>query len=311
MSGADPRASFASYLERLSASGFRPSRRFGQNFLLEPALHRAVVEAAEVGADDTVLEIGGGLGFLTRELAARAARVVVAEIDERLADLLQEDFASQPQVEVVRGDACGRDDAFAEPLEQALLRARAAAPSGRLRLAANLPYAVAGPLLVAAAVREGAEAIAAMGVLVQLEVAERIAAAPHTAEYGSLPALLQSFYRVRLLRRVGPEVFRPRPRVDSAILALHAREVVHPAVIHRRHDYARFLRALFGNRRKTLRHAFDRLVPDWRARPAIDASLATRRAEELDPDQLAALFAAVGEGTVGDGGALETPPRPS
>ncbi|MBI5853279.1 MAG: hypothetical protein HZB39_19905, partial [Planctomycetes bacterium] len=92
MSEAGARDPFAAYRARLDALGFKPSRRLGQNFLLEPSLHRVIADAAGLLEGDVALEIGAGLGFLTRELAARAAHVVTVEVDPRLARILREDF---------------------------------------------------------------------------------------------------------------------------------------------------------------------------------------------------------------------------
>lgn len=303
MSEADARDPFSSYRARLDAVGFRPSRRYGQNFLLEPALHRAVADAACVDGEAIALELGAGLGFLTRTLASRAACVIAVEIDARLARILREDFpprdpvATGARVDIVECDALAAGDRLAEPVEAALAAARRAWPSARLCVAANLPYAIAGPLLVALAVRGGDDAVAAMGVLVQDELAERLAAPACTAEYGSLPALLQALYHVRIERRVGREVFRPRPQVDSAIVSLHARAEIAASLRDSagRAAFARFVRALFTARRKTLRHAFDRVVPAWDAASPGLAALATRRAESLDPDALVELFRALGE----------------
>ncbi len=288
-----PRESFAAYRARLDAVGFRPSKRFGQNFLLEPTLHRAVADAAGLACGDVALEIGAGLGFLTRTLASRAVHVVAVEIDARLARILREDLgAPDSRIELIECDALAKDDRLALPVEAALVRAREAYPGARLVVASNLPYAVAGPLLVALAVRGAADAVAGIGALVQLELAERFAARPGTSEYGSLPALLQALYQVRIDRRVGREVFRPRPNVDSAIVSFRARVDRAPSLAGgpARAAFARFVRELFAARRKTLRHALDRLAPGWATHGAVATGFGSRRAEQLDPNELVALF---------------------
>ena len=308
MTASGSRDPFARYRERLAALGFRPSRHLGQNFLLDPSLHRAVVDAAGIEPADIVLEVGGGLGFLTRELVARAAHVLVAEIDPRLVTLLREDYGANAKVEIVPGDALGPADSLAPALEAAIASACASRPGARLCVAANLPYAAAGPLLVALAVREGGTEVASAAVLVQSEVAERMTAATGTKAYGSLPALLQTLFELELERRVGREVFRPRPQVDSAIVSLRARPGVDPRLAGRRVLFARFVRALFLSRRKTLRHAFDRLILDWRDRPEL-LSRAALRAEQLDPPALVELFATL-EAFGGALGGEVASPRP-
>src|SRR5690606_34306023 len=123
MSDADPRAPFQRYRELMAAHGFRPSRRLGQNFLLDPSLHRAIADAVEVGAEDFVLEVGPGLGFLTRELLARADRVLAVEIDPRLAAILRGELATLrggERVELIEGDVLGEGGELAPAVATAL-----------------------------------------------------------------------------------------------------------------------------------------------------------------------------------------------
>jgi 16S rRNA (adenine1518-N6/adenine1519-N6)-dimethyltransferase len=270
--------------------GFRPKRRFGQNFLLDPSLHSVIAHAADIGSEDRAIEIGGGLGFLTRELAARAAEVLVAEIDPLLVRVLREDFADRRNVLVIEGDALGSDDRLGPSLEAALAEAERTC-ARRTVVAANLPYATSGPLLAALAVRTDAPPIAAMGLLVQLEFARRLVAAPRSEDYGGLTVLAQAYFEVRLLRTVGREVFRPRPNVDSAIVELRQRPVGSVALDSRRREFARFVRHLFTGRRKVLRHALDAVAPDWRDLVDAPERLGSCRAEELGHEDVEELFA--------------------
>ncbi len=254
MSGRDP---FAAYRARLAGLGFKPSRRLGQNFLLEPELHRLMAEAGKVGPADLALEVGAGLGFLTRELAARAARVIAIEIDPRLCQILREDLPRLPhgdRVVLVAGDVLAGKSALAPEVARAIGDARQAHVGAALRVVANLPYAVTGPAL-AALICDLDPAPASMALLVQAEVAERLCAPPGSAEYGSLSVLVQSAYRPRLVRRVGGEVFRPRPNVDSAIVALDPGGPGPTLTAKERRAYATFVRATFSGRRKKLRHS--------------------------------------------------------
>ncbi|MGE0144092.1 MAG: 16S rRNA (adenine(1518)-N(6)/adenine(1519)-N(6))-dimethyltransferase RsmA [Planctomycetota bacterium] len=289
MSGAD-RDSFAEYRDRLEAMGFRPKRRFGQNFLLDPSLHAVIASAANIGGEDRAIEIGGGLGFLTRELAVRAAEVLVAEIDPLLARVLREDFADRRNVQVVEGDALGSDDRLGPSLEVALEEAERRC-SRRTVVAANLPYATSGPLLAALAVRRASPPIAGMGLLVQLEFARRLVAAPRSEDYGGLTVLAQAYFEVRLLRTVGREVFRPRPNVDSAIVELRSRPIGGSAAAAHRPEFARFVRQLFTGRRKVLRHALDTVEPGWRELVEQPDRVGSCRAEELGHEEVQDLFA--------------------
>lgn len=290
--GADARSPFARYRALMDAHGFRPSRRLGQNFLLEPALHAALADAAGIGPNDLVLEVGPGLGFLTRELCARARAVIAVEVDARLAAILAGELREMPhgdRVRLVTSDVLGRGGVLAAAVVQALEAER----GGRFVVAANLPYAVTGPFL-AAVVQAEAGAPDSMALLVQLELAERITARPGTAAYGGPGALLQAGYDVELVRRVGREVFRPRPNVDSAIVRAAARP---DAPLHRlaavdRARFARFVRILFGARRKMLRHGLERAGRELGIRWAEQPDRVERRAEELSGEELLALFLA-------------------
>jgi len=304
MSARDP---FARYLERMAAIGFRPSSTLGQNFLLDPSLHRWLADAAGAGPLDTVIEVGVGLGFLTRELCQRAGRVLGVEIDARLLQLAQEELGDRDNLRWVLGDALGGPGHALHPEIAAALTAVPAAGS-RVLLVANLPYAVAGPLLaeVAAAPALPARAI----LLVQRELAERIAA-PHGSEaYGSLSATLQCLFVPKVLRQVSPQVFRPRPKVWSAVLQLDLRTDLPAdlALAAARRSYGVFVRQLFQQRRKVLRTTVVQAAAAiGRTAPQLEPTQAQLRAEQLAPAEVLALWRACGEP---DRGSLASDPTP-
>lgn len=288
------REPFAAYLARMAALGFRPSSAMGQNFLLDPSLHRWLAEAAAPEPVDTIVEVGPGLGFLTRELAARASRVVALELDGRLLTIARAELADAPQVEFVHGDALGGPGRSAAP-EIAAAIAAAHARGGAALLVANLPYAVAGPLLAAVAALPELPERAVL--LVQRELAERIAALPGTPAYGGLAASLQVLFEPRVLRLVSPEVFRPRPKVWSAVLQLERRhdapEVLASAAA--RHEFATFVRRLFQQRRKVLRSVLPAAAAAvGRRAPELPMEAGSRRAEELSPGALWQLWLSCG-----------------
>jgi 16S rRNA (adenine1518-N6/adenine1519-N6)-dimethyltransferase len=204
--------------------------RLGQNFLADPNLLEAIVADAGLDAGDVVLEVGGGEGVLTGRLAARVARVHVIEIDERLREALGRVEAAHEGVAVVWGDAMRVDLAALEPAPTAMV--------------ANLPYAVATPLIL----RTIAElpSLRRWTVMVQREIAERLRARPGSRSYGSPSVLVQLACEVRMLRAVDPAVFTPRPRVESAVLALRRRREAVAA------EPARLVRDAFAHRRKAL-----------------------------------------------------------
>jgi len=215
-SGENARGPWAALREELKQAGFRPSRRLGQNFLLDENLLRAIVRDAGVEAGTRVLEIGPGLGFLTRHLLAAGARVTAVEIDPRLAERTENAFAGHPDFDLVRGDVLASKHALAPAV-----LARIADPKP-WHLVANLPYAVSGPVMAIAASLPHPPST--MTVLVQLELAQRVVAAEGTNDWGPLSIRLQVAYHGRIVRRVPPDLFWPRPQVDSALLRLDLRD---------------------------------------------------------------------------------------
>ena len=178
--------------------------RLGQNFLADPNLLEAIVADAAIDPGDVVLEVGGGEGVLTERLAERAERVHLIEIDTGLREPLEAVVARHPNVVIRWEDAMRSDLTALDPAPTAMV--------------ANLPYSVATPLIL----RTISElpSIGRWTVMVQREIAERLRARPGSRSYGSPSVLTQLRCEVRMLRTVDPAVFTPRPRVDSAVLAL-------------------------------------------------------------------------------------------
>ena len=212
--------------------------RLGQNFLADPNLLEAIVADAALDPGDVVLEVGGGEGVLTERLAGKAARVHVIELDERLREPLGRVAAEHPGVTVVWGDAMKVDLAAIDPAPTAMV--------------ANLPYAVATPLIL----RTIAElpSLGRWTVMVQREIAERLRARPGSRSYGSPSVIVQLSCDVKMLRTVDPAVFTPRPRVDSAVLSLTRRGPAVPA------GPAQLIRDAFAHRRKALPRSLEMAV---------------------------------------------------
>jgi len=278
---------FSRYLAKLQAVGFQPSSSLGQNFLLDPSLHRWIADQAAPTKADTVVEIGVGLGFLTRELAARAGRVIGVEIDDRLLSIARAELADAGNIEWVAGDALGGPGRTLLP-QIGAAAAAASSTGGTCLLVANLPYAVSGPLLAEVAALPTLPARAVL--LVQKELAVRIAAPPGGSEYGGLAAVVQTLFSAKVLRLVPPQVFRPRPKVMSAVLLLERRtdSLVQLAGAAARREFGVFVRHLFQQRRKVLRTtlAMACAAIGRRQPPRSDAEL-QQRAEQLAPDSLA------------------------
>jgi len=213
-------------------------RALGQHFLRDAGIARAIVDLLAPTPADLVVEIGPGQGALTGELSRRAGRVLALEVDRALIERLR---IAWPAVEVLDADARAWEwTSLARP------------SGGRALVVGNLPYSVGTAILVALC--RAPRAIDLMALMLQREVAERVAAAPGSKIYGSLSVYVQLRWRVEMAIRVAPGAFRPPPKVDSAVLRLTP--LPGPAV--ELADEARFeavVRAAFAQRRKTLANA--------------------------------------------------------
>ena len=245
----------------LERYGLVPDQRLGQHYLVDPNLVKRIVRLAAVGPGDQVLEVGPGTGTLTAALASSGASVLAIEVDRRLEPLLTEVLQGATTVRLLFSDAMEAD-------WDALL------VGGRWHMVSNLPYNIGTPLLLDL-LRE-IDQITRFVVMVQKEVADRLAAAPGSSQYGlpSVTAALKADVKVEF--SVPPQVFVPPPKVGSAVVSLRRREVVGPV------DRAIGLAArAFGQRRKMLRRSLAGTVSDSQLRTAgIDP---TRRPEELAP----------------------------
>jgi len=225
----------------------RRRRALGQHFLADPGVAAQILEAVGATADDLVCEIGAGDGALTRALAARAGRLIALEIDPALRERLAAaaaHWADARAVEIRLADA--RGFSYDE------LRALRPDPAGRVLVVGNLPYsaskAILDRLLDAHATLDRAV------LMLQREVAQRVAAAPGGRDYGALSIFWQRWADISRLLIVPPEAFRPPPAVESAVLTARFRSTPRIPVADER-DFTRVVRAAFGQRRKTLGNA--------------------------------------------------------
>ncbi|RJX23002.1 MAG: 16S rRNA (adenine(1518)-N(6)/adenine(1519)-N(6))-dimethyltransferase RsmA [Ammonifex sp.] len=227
----------------LTAQGFKPKKRLGQHFLVNPGIINKIVAVANLTAADTVLEIGPGVGTLTLRLAEDAGKVVAVEVDRVLAALLGGLFSAHPHVVVVEGDALKVDPDYL------VTSAGGALP---YKVVANLPYYITTPLLTR--FLEGDFKVSVLVLMVQKEVALRLVARPGTKEYGSLSVLVAYKTEPELVTVVSRGSFSPVPAVDSAVVRLAVRTKPPVAVVNER-LFFRVVRAAFGQRRKTLLNA--------------------------------------------------------
>lgn len=257
----------------------RLRKRFGQHFL-EPAWVRKVVEVVAPGTDGTMLEIGPGGGALTLALAPRVSRLVAVEIDRDLADALEPRLP--PHVTLVRGDFLKLD-----------LAALCATLPRPIRVVGNLPYNISSPILFRLlAAHDNGLLIADATLMLQREVAERLAARPGGAEYGVLAVQAALTADVTLKLALPPGAFRPPPKVHSAVVHLAFRPPAEPVETIR---FARIVRGTFTQRRKTilnaLRHATGLGTADIAAALARAGVAPDRRPQTLTLHELVALVA--------------------
>jgi 16S rRNA (adenine1518-N6/adenine1519-N6)-dimethyltransferase len=260
-------------LERLSRFGIRPNRELGQNFLVDDNMLGVIGRLSELREDDVVLEIGGGLGVLSAYLAPRVAHLHVVETDRRLEPVLREALAPYANAELLIADVMDVDLRKLDPRPN--------------KIVANLPYGVAVPALLKtlAELPEGGF----WCVMVQREVADRLAASPGSKAYGIPSVLVQLSCDVRLARAVSRNVFRPPPRVDSALLVLRRTGPAPPAAV------AAFVHAVFAHRRKALARSLELSTGSRADREAARTALTElghspgARAEQLTSEQLASL----------------------
>ena len=230
--------------ERLAAHGLAPRRSLGQNFVVDANTVRRVARLASVGAGDHVIEIGAGLGALTRALLETGATVTAIEIDRGLAAVLAAEVAPLGAT-IVHADALNID-------WPTLLADK------RWTLVANLPYNVATPLVCD--LLDYVPQIERMLVMVQREVAERLAAAPGSDPYGAVSVKVAYWATAAVVGKVPATVFLPRPNVESALVAITRRPTPAIADDVTPEELFALVRAGFGQRRKMLRRSLAGLV---------------------------------------------------
>jgi 16S rRNA (adenine1518-N6/adenine1519-N6)-dimethyltransferase len=245
--------------------GVRPTKQKGQNFVIDANTVRRIVRAAEVAADDVVIEVGPGLGSLTLALLPEVARVVAVEIDDVLAPALAATVADRrpdlvDRLEVVHADA---------------LRVTELPGPAPTALVANLPYNVSVPVILH--LLEAFPSITRVLVMVQLEVADRLAAGPGSKVYG-VPSVKARWYGdVARVGTVGRSVFWPAPNVDSGLVAIT--RTTPPETTASREEVFAVVDAAFAQRRKTLRAA----LAGWAGSPS--AAETALRAAGIDPSE--------------------------
>ncbi len=286
-----------SYLtRRFKEVGLRPDKRRGQNFLIDLNLIQLLAKSAEVSDRDVVLEVGTGTGSLTGLLAPLAAVVVTVEIDSHLCQLASEELVDYDNVEMLHQDALKNKNNFDPRVLDAVQQHLDAAPERQFKLVSNLPYSVATPII--ANLLSGDVTPTSMTVTIQKELADRILAGPGTKNYGALSIWMQSQCRVSLVRVLPPNVFWPRPKVDSAIIHIEVDSSLRDR-IEDLNFFHQFVRSMFFHRRKFLRSVLISAMKGNLDKPAVDEIMdelglaADSRAEQLDVERMLELSRAV------------------
>ena len=254
--------------DRLNAVGMRPGRGLGQNFLLDANLLEWIVRKAAPQKGEEILEVGPGFGALTERLVTFGARITAIEYDHRLADELRKRFAGTENFRLVEADACKVN--FSELY-----------PEGTpFRCVANLPYAISSVFIANMVKLQSPPAY--MLFMLQKEMGERLAAPPSCKAYGALTVVTQSVYDVVIEKTVPPEVFYPRPEVDSAVVSFRKHDRFSLADADRKH-LSTVVRLLFNQRRKQMGKVLRGVFPAEKVDLALD-ELAVSKEER--PDKL-------------------------
>ena len=233
----------------LAEHGFHFSKAKGQNFLIAPWVPERIAEDSGVDETAGVLEIGPGIGPLTQQLALRAGKVCAVEVDTRLKPILDLTVGEFSNLEILWDDILKQDIARLVQEKFAGLRPIACA---------NLPYYITSPILTALLEAECFETVT---VMVQKEVAQRIAAKPGSADYSAFTIFCQYYAQPEILFDVPAGCFMPQPKVTSAVIALHIRKEL-PWQIDNKELFFRTVRASFAMRRKTLQNGLASGFPE-------------------------------------------------
>src|SRR5438270_9959619 len=267
--------------------------KLGQKFLRDTSAAQRIVEALGEIGDATVIEIGPGRGALTQALAARARRLIAIEIDRVLAAQLRLHFGRHQNVEIIEGDARTVDFAnliarHPTPLLNTGVQPVAAVHE-RASVVGNLPYYLTSEILLR--LLEYTEWLKSIVIMVQREVADRIAASPGSRDYGLLSATVQLFGRVVKLFTLPPGAFAPSPKVHSAVLRVTIAPRLHSLKVEK-DGFVDFLKLVFAQKRKILANNLRQRYPEAAVAKAL-ANAALRRdsrAEQLSLEKMAAVY---------------------
>lgn len=270
--------------EILSKYKFSFKKSLGQNFLIDVNILENIIKHAGIDKESAVIEIGPGIGALTEQLAIHAEKVIAYEIDQRLLPILADTLGDYENIEVIHQDILEAD--VVEAIQKYF------SPNQMIHIVANLPYYITTPILMK--LLSDKLPISSLTIMIQKEVAERMAATPNQKSYGSLSIAVQYYTHANLMMTVPKTVFMPQPNVDSAVLKLTLRDQPPVKVINEDYFFS-IVRACFVHRRKTLRNNLLSYFKNDYSKDQIIERLeqsgidGTRRGESLDMEDFAQL----------------------
>jgi 16S rRNA (adenine1518-N6/adenine1519-N6)-dimethyltransferase len=259
---------------------FKFSKSLGQNFLIDDAILKKIIESSGLTKDDSVLEIGPGIGTLTMELASHAKKVLTIELDSSLMPILEDIFKGYDNIKIHHGDA----------LKEDLKQVSSGYLDEPVSICANIPYYITTPLITK--FFKGDLKIKTIVLMVQKEVAQRMVANPGGKDYGALSLLVQYYSKPSIEAIAPPKCFMPRPKVDSAVIKLDINKEP-PVEIEDEDLFFRIIRSSFEQRRKTLSNSLKPLgIPSQTLLKAFqEADIdPKRRGETLSLQEFAALY---------------------
>jgi 16S rRNA (adenine1518-N6/adenine1519-N6)-dimethyltransferase len=275
-----------------ATGGSKRKPKLGQNFLTDPGATKQIVDALGDISQSTVVEIGPGRGALTRALALRAGHLIAVELDRVLAAQLRMQYSTLGTVEIIEADVLTVDFPTMLGIRTGPLRDLRPTARSKAKVVGNLPYYITSDILLR--LFSFHEVISTMVVMVQLEVADRIAAKPGSSDYGLLSATAQLYTRVEKLFTLPPTAFTPPPKVHSAVLRLTVEPKL-PQLEVEESGFIEFLKLSFGQKRKTLvNNLRARYEPEQIKRAMKAANVKPdARSEAISLEKMAALFKAL------------------
>lgn len=263
---------------------FSFKKSLGQNFLIDVNILSNIIEQADINDTTGVIEIGPGIGALTEQLAIHAEKVVAYEIDQRLLPILEDTLSDYQNVTIIHEDIL---QANVRDVIRKHFR-----PEQKVQIVANLPYYITTPILMK--LLEDRLPISALTIMIQKEVAERMAAKPNSKAYGSLSVAVQYYTSAERVIHVPKSVFMPQPNVDSSVLKLAMREKP-PVNVSDESFFFSVVRACFVHRRKTIRNNLNSYFRNKLTKEQVSEALkyasiqADRRGESLEMQEFAQL----------------------